>query len=115
MRFLLILTQVEAAWAQAPQGEGDRVYQQYKELEQELKAKRKLVDSVRLRFSNEARTIRNLQDGTRCEKAGPYTDSKEVMGGYYVLECDGLDEAVEWARRMPNYGHGSIEVRPIWE
>jgi len=84
-------------------------------LEQDLKSQGKFVDSVRLRPSGEARTIRNLADGEREILNGPFTETEEVMGGYYVLECASMDEALEWAQRMPNYGHGSIEVRPFWE
>jgi hypothetical protein len=115
MRFLFILTQVEEAWTEAPPGAGERVYQQYMALEQELKSQGKFVDSVRLRPSGEAITLRNLADGEREILNGPFTETEEVMGGYYVLECASIDEALEWAKRMPNYGHGSIEVRPFWE
>jgi len=115
MRFLFILTQVEEAWTKAPPGAGERVYQQYMALEQELKSQGKFVDSVRLRPSGEAITLRNLADGEREILNGPFTETEEVMGGYYVLECASIDEALEWAKRMPNYGHGSIEVRPFWE
>jgi len=115
MKFLLILTHVEKSWDRAPAGEPERVYQRYMEIERELRAKNRFVDSQRLRPSSEARTIRNLSDGKRVVVDGPFTSGEEVMGGYYVIECDSIDEAVEWAQHMPNYGHGSIEVRPIWE
>lgn len=102
MKFLFILTQIEEAWAKVPPGEGERVYQQYMALERELKNQGKFVDSVRLRPCSEARTLRNLANGTRKLVNGPYTETKEVMGGYYVLECASIDEALEWAQRMPN-------------
>ena len=44
---------------------------------------------------------------------GPFTDGREVMGGYYVIDCDTIEEALEWAKRIP-LAYGSIEVRPIW-
>src|SRR5262245_2095509 len=112
MKFLFILTQIEEAWATAPPGEADRVYQEYMALERELKGQGKFLESVRLRPCSEARTLRNLPDGERQMVNGPYTQTSEVMGGYYVLDCASMDEALEWAGRMPNYGHGSIEVRP---
>jgi len=115
VRFLFILTQIEEAWTKAPPSEAERVYQQYMALERELKNQGKFVDSARLRPCSEARTLRNLPNGDRNLVNGPYTETKEVMGGYYVLECASIDEALEWAKRMPNYGHGSIEVRPFWE
>ena len=114
MRFMVILTHVEGTWEQAAPGEPERVYQQYMALEQELKTQGKLVQSVRLRPSHEAKSMHNLPHGKRTIVSGPHSDSKEVIGGFYILECRSLDEACEWAERMPNYGHGSIEVRPVW-
>lgn len=115
MRYLLMLTQIEGAWERASAGEGERVYRQYMELERELKERGKLVESIRLRPSAEAQTLRNLPGGARRAVAGPFCDSPEAIGGFYILECESFDEALAWAQRMPNYGHGSIEVRPIWE
>jgi hypothetical protein len=115
MKFLLILTHVEAAWDNAPASEPERVYQRYAEVEHELRAQNKLLDSHRLHPSKEAKTVRNLPNDKRVIVDGPFADTKEVMGGCYVLECGSIEEAVKWAKRMPNYGHGSIEVRPIWE
>ena len=115
MRFLLILTQIQEKWAEAPPGEGERIYQEYMSVERELKAQGKFVDSLRLRFKNEGKTVRNLADGKRTVVDGPFTESKESMGGLYILECASMDEALAWAQRLPNYGHGAIEIRPIWE
>ena len=115
MKFLFILTQIEGAWATAPPGEAERVYQEYMALERELREQNKFIDSVRLRPCGEAKTIRNLANGEREMVDGPYIQGREAIGGYYVLECDSMDEALAWAKRMPNYGHGSIEIRPFWE
>lgn len=115
MRFLFILTQVEDAWAEAPPGEAERVYQQYLALEAELKAGGRRVESLRLRPAAEARTLRNLPGEQRSEAAGPWAGNPDVMGGLYIIECASAEEAMGWARRMPNYGHGAIEVRPIWD
>jgi hypothetical protein len=115
MKFLLLLTQIEEAWDTSPPGEAERVYQQYMAIERELKAQGKFVDSVRLRSRREAKTLRNLLSGQRELVDGPCFDSREAIGGFYVLDCASMEEAVEWASRMPNYGHGAIEIRPFWE
>ncbi|MCI0698249.1 YciI family protein [candidate division KSB1 bacterium] len=115
MQFLFLLTQIEEAWTKAPPGEGERVYQQYMALEREMKEQGKLVASVRLRPRSEAKTLRNLANGKRQLVNGPFADTEEALGGYYILECASMDEALAWAERMPNYGHGSIEIRPFWE
>jgi hypothetical protein len=46
---------------------------------------------------------------------GPYAETREQLGGYYVIDVPDLDAALSWAARCPSSGHGTIEVRPIWE
>ena len=62
--------------------------------------------------SSAATTVR-VRDGNRLVTDGPFTETKEVLGGYYILDCDSLDEALEAAARCPGALYGSIEVRPI--
>ena len=52
-------------------------------------------------------------DGKRIITDGPFIESKEQLGGYYLLECENLDQAVEWAAKIPGALDGTIEVRPI--
>lgn len=59
-----------------------------------------------------ATTVR-MQDGQRQVHDGPYADSKDELGGYYVIEVDDLDAALAWAARNPAASHGAVEVRPI--
>jgi len=54
-----------------------------------------------------------VRDGERMLTDGPYAETKEAIGGYYVLECKDLDEALTWAAQIPEAQHGSVEVRPI--
>jgi len=58
-----------------------------------------------------ATTIR-LRDGKRQVQDGPFGDTKEQLGGYYVIEVPGLDQALDWAARCPSATNGSVEVRP---
>lgn len=53
------------------------------------------------------------RDGETLTTDGPFAESKEVLGGYYVIDVDDLDAALAWAARCPGADHGSIEVRPI--
>jgi hypothetical protein len=59
-----------------------------------------------------ATTVRVRNDETLVTD-GPFVESKEVLGGYYVFECDSIDEACRWAAKIPAARHGAIEVRPI--
>lgn len=61
-----------------------------------------------------ASTVR-VRDGKRIVTDGPFIESKEVVGGYYVIDVANLDEALDWAARIPNAHFGSVEVRPVME
>lgn len=61
-----------------------------------------------------ATTVR-VRDGKRTTTDGPFAETKEVLGGYYLIDVDSLDEALDWAGKCPAVGYGSIEVRPLME
>ncbi|MDQ6929542.1 MAG: YciI family protein [Candidatus Eremiobacteraeota bacterium] len=61
-----------------------------------------------------ATTVR-VRDGKRLLTDGPFAETKEVLGGFMIFDCDTLDAAVEWAAKIPNARDGSIEIRPIVE
>jgi hypothetical protein len=61
-----------------------------------------------------ATTVR-VRDGQRLTTDGPFAETKEALGGYYVLNCRDLDQAIEWAAQIPGAASGSVEVRPIVE
>jgi hypothetical protein len=68
----------------------------------------------RLRPTSAATVVR-VRDGETLTTDGPYADTKEQLGGYFIVDCANLDEALEWAGRIPGARFGAIEVRPIWE
>jgi hypothetical protein len=69
----------------------------------------------RLRPAASATTVR-ISGGQRLLSDGPFAETKEQLGGYYIVETDDLDEAVELASKMPHLADGGcVEVRPIWE
>jgi hypothetical protein len=68
----------------------------------------------RLRPSSTATTVR-IRDGKTQVLDGPYADTKEQLGGYYLIDAPDLDAALSWAARCPGASHGVMEVRPIWE
>jgi hypothetical protein len=71
-----------------------------------------LVDSAPLRPVSTATTVR-VRDGEPLLTDGPYAELKEQLGGYYLLECADLDEAVRWAQAIPAAAAGAVEVRPV--
>jgi hypothetical protein len=72
-----------------------------------------LKGSNRLQPSSATTTVR-VVDGKSQVLDGPYADSKEQLGGYYLIDVPDLDAAISWAARCPGASHGVVEVRPIW-
>ncbi|MGH8644435.1 MAG: YciI family protein [Gammaproteobacteria bacterium] len=66
-----------------------------------------------LRSSSEARTVR-APGGKQSIVDGPYAETKEQLGGYFLVEVPDLNAALSWAARCPGAQHGAIEVRPVW-
>ena len=71
------------------------------------------VGGDRLRPTSSATTVR-VADGKTQVLDGPYAETKEQLGGYYMIDVPDLDAALSWAARCPGASHGTIEVRPIW-
>jgi hypothetical protein len=117
MKFMLMLMQDSEAWEREPQSEKDRTYNAHMVVYRELEAQKKLLGSTRLRPSSESKTVR-LKNGKPVAIDGPFSETKEVLGGSYLIECASMDEAVGWAMKMPHFGdprYSGIEIRPIWE
>ena len=73
-----------------------------------------LQGGERLQFTSDATTVQ-VRDGETLTTDGPFAETKEQIGGYYMVDCKDLDEAIEIAAKIPGARLGSIEVRPIWE
>lgn len=73
-----------------------------------------LVAGEALQGAETASTVQ-VRDGKRIVADGPFIESKEVIGGFYVIDVANLDEALDWAARIPNSHFGTIEVRPVVE
>jgi hypothetical protein len=70
------------------------------------------VEGLELEEATNARVVR-VRDGERLVSDGPYAETKEVIGGYFVADCKDLDQAIELAQRVPVVGRGSVEIRPL--
>jgi hypothetical protein len=67
-----------------------------------------------LEASSTATCVR-VEGGDKIVTDGPFAETKEQLGGFYIFDCKNLDEAIEWAAKIPGANHGTIEVRPIME
>ena len=72
-----------------------------------------IVGGERLRPSSASSTVR-VRDRKAVVLAGPYAETQEQLGGYYIIDVPDLDQAIEWATKCPAAQFGTIEVRPIW-
>lgn len=82
-------------------------------LSQEMEAAGVLVSNCGLSPIADATTV-HVRDGKSLTADGPFAETHEQLGGYYLLECKDLDEAIAWAAKIPTAKYGSIEVRPQW-
>jgi hypothetical protein len=110
MRYLLMIATEEMAEA----GLGDDVAPEYQAFAGEMAQRGVLQGGERLRPSNDATTVR-VRNGEVLTVGGPFAGTKEQLGGYFLVDCKDLDEAIVVAARIPAAPDGSIEVRPIWE
>jgi hypothetical protein len=84
----------------------------YREVTEEMQQKGVLLAGDGLYPTATATTIR-VRDGQRDVTDGPFAETKEQLGGFYVLDCRDLDEAIEWAAKIPGSQIGSVEIRPV--
>ena len=112
MRYMLLIYGDEAAWnALGPEGQGAE-YQAYLDFSNWLAEKGWMRGGEPLEETAQATTVR-VRDGQTLTTDGPFAETKEQLGGYYIIECDDLDQAVDAASRIPAARGGSIEIRPI--
>ena len=114
MQYLLMLHAAEAGWGNLSKTEQEQGVAAYKAYTEALKKAGALAGSNRLQPVSSATTVR-VENGKTVVLDGPYADSKEQLGGYYLIDVPDLDAALAWAARCPGAGHGIIEVRPVWE
>jgi hypothetical protein len=86
----------------------------YNAFTEDIRARGLFLAGEALHPTPSATTVR-VQDGETITTDGPFAETKEALGGFYMVDARDLDEAIELAARIPAAAHGSIEVRPIWE
>ena len=113
MDYLLLLYANEEGWKNMTKEQQQQGYAAYMAYTEALKKAGAYKASQRLQPVATATTIR-VTDGKSQVVDGPYVESKEQLGGFFLIEAPDLDSALAWAARCPGAGHGTVEVRPIW-
>ena len=112
MKFLMLVYTDDALLRELPAGEYDRLMNGCIRHADELRAAGTLVESQQLEDAPTAKSLR-VRNGRASVTDGPFAETKEILGGFNLIEADSLDEAVKIAQEFPWIGTGSIEVRPV--
>lgn len=113
MQYLLMLYSEEAGWSRLTEAQQTQAVAAYAAYTDALRQAGALKGSNRLQPSSAATRVQ-VANGKPQVMDGPYSESKEQLGGYYLIDVPDLDAAISWAARCPGSGHGTVEVRPIW-
>ena len=114
MRYLLLIAGDENARGEVSTDEDAATLDEYGEWVKTMADRGVLQGGERLRPTSDATTVR-VRNGETLSTDGPFMETKEQLGGYFLVDCKDLDEAIEVAAKLPGARSGSVEVRPIWE
>ena len=114
MKFILLDYVTEAGWPQLTESEQEQWLGAYRAYMEAMTRAGVLKDSKGLYPTSTAATVRVVDDKAQVLD-GPYTETKEQLGGFHLIEVADLDAAISWAARSPTALHGTVEVRPVRE
>jgi len=114
MRYVLMICTEETREQARTEEEAAATLQEYGKFGEEMGRRGVLRGGERLRWTNEATTV-SVHNGKVMTSDGPFAETKEQIGGFYIVDCKDGDEAIEVASKIPGARYGKIEVRPIWE
>jgi hypothetical protein len=113
MQYMLAIYGDERSAESTPREQMSEIVNAYMAYTKALQDAKILVASNRLRPTSAATTVRTI-DGQTKVLDGPFAETKEQLGGYYLIDVPDLDAALSWAQRCPAARYGAVEVRPIW-
>src|SRR4051794_20148555 len=112
MQYMLLIYGDQEGWKSRSEEENGQIYQAYMQFTKELQDSGAMVAGDALEPTQTATTVRVRNDETLTTD-GPFAETKEQLGGYYLVDVGSIDEALEWAAKIPGSWHGSVEVRPV--
>jgi len=112
MQYLLLIYHPETEWAQTELASKETIYREYRDLAQQLSQQGKFVSGDQLRPSETATVVR-VRNGKTATTDGPFAETKEQLGGYFLIDVGSLDEAVAIAAKIPSARMGAVEVREV--
>ncbi|MDB5364096.1 MAG: YciI family protein [Rhodospirillales bacterium] len=115
MKYLLLIHSNEKSDQEIDPAEGQKLMGEYFAYTEALKQAGAWLGGQRLRPVAEAAVVRVGKNGAPSVLNGPFIETKEQLGGFYMIEAPDQEEAVRWASRCPGARYGTMEVRPIWD
>lgn len=114
MKYMLLIYHNEPSWNAITEGEREQIYAEYGKLREQLVAKGQFVTGSQLQNTGTATSIR-VRDGKELITDGPFAETHEQLGGYFLIEAKDLDEATSIATKIPSARTGTVEIRPLVE
>ena len=112
MKYMLLIYENEAGFAGLPEAERAAIYAEYRAFTEEIAKSGNLIGGDELQPTATA-TVVHVEGGRTLVTDGPFAETREQLGGYYLVEAKDLDEAVALAARIPSARSGHVEVRPV--
>jgi hypothetical protein len=114
MKYMMLIYSDEQRWAKLDPAEWQRIGGAYMKFTQEIQDSGHYLAGAPLQPTSTATSVR-IRDSENLVTDGPFAETREQLGGYYLVEASDLDEAIGIAQRIPSAGFGTIEVRPVME
>ena len=113
MKYLLLMYAEESIGSNWSEEERKSASKTWAEFRKEISASSALISSNGVAPDSSATTVR-VRNAKTLITDGPFAETHEQLGGFFVVDCEDLDEAIHWAEKIPTAQYGSIEIRPLW-
>jgi len=114
MKYMLLIYHDEQSWDAITEAERQQIYGEYRKLREQLQSSGQFVTGSQLQPVTTATSV-CVRDGQELVTDGPFAETREQLGGYFLIEAKDLDEATRIAARIPSARTGTVEVRPLVE
>src|SRR5499427_3959524 len=112
MKYLLLIYQDEKRWSAIEESEQQKIYAEFGKLRERLVTSGQFLGGSQLQLATMASSIR-IRDGKELVTDGPFAETHEQLGGYFLIDAKDLDDAIAVAKRIPSARMGAVEVRPL--
>ena len=114
MKYMLLIYHDEQSWDGITEEERQQIYTEYRSLRGQLESRGQFVSGSELQPVTTATTVR-VRDGKELVTDGPFAETHEQLGGYFLIEAENLDQATRIAAQIPSARTGTVEIRPLAE